>query len=499
MRLICVSNRLPVTIDPTTEPPSIRPSSGGLVTALSPVLKRSGGVWMGWTGQDRETSDGVRELLAEASVTLGFDLAPVNLSPEHVRGFYSGFSNQIIWPLFHDLQSRCNFDPDYWSAYLKVKDEFAFAIQDVVKEGDLIWVHDYHLMGLGRTLRDNGISNQCCYFLHIPFPPPDIFCKLPWRQEVIESLLRYDSVGVQTYRDLNNLADCIQLLTSYEVVRRQDFLTIKSESRETTIGTFPISIDFDEFEQPALTELVQLRAEEIRRDMGVEHLIVSVDRLDYTKGIPYRLRAFHRMLFKYPELARSVALMQVLVPSREEVTEYKQLKLEIEQLVSQTNGAFGQPGWVPIHHFFRSLSRDELIATYLAADVALVTPLKDGMNLVAKEFCAANFRENGVLVLSEFAGAAEELGEDAVLVNPYDFDGVADALKQALFLSVEERQVHMRKLREKVRRFDVFHWASTFLRTAKVPASILGDEPSEAVPLVSRIRRLLTIFQSRTL
>lgn len=454
---------------------------------------------MGWPGPNAVDAENIAPALQAASSELGFELVPVPLTPEHVRGFYSGFSNEIIWPLFHDLQSRCNFDPDYWNAYLKVKDEFAQATQAIVQEGDVIWVHDYHLMGLGRTLRENGVTNQCCYFLHIPFPPPDIFCKLPWRKEVIESLLRYDTVGVQTYRDLNNLADCIQLLTPGEVVRRQDFLTIRQDGRETTVGTFPISIDFDEFEQPSQTVSVQLRAEEIRRDMGVEHLIVSVDRLDYTKGIPYRIRAFHRMLDRFPDLAKKVALMQVVVPSREDVTEYQQLKSEIEQLVTQTNGAFATPGWVPIHHFFRSLTREELIATYLAADVGLVTPLKDGMNLVAKEFCAANFRENGVLVLSEFAGAAEELGEDAYLVNPYDVDGVADALHAAIMLSVEDRQSHMRKLRTKVRMYDVFHWASTFLRAAKVPLSFLGDEQSESLPLVARIRRLLDIFHSRAL
>ncbi len=469
------------------------------MTALSPILKRSQGVWMGWAGPDAGHPDAVATALQAAVAELGFDLAPVALSAEHVRGFYAGFSNQIIWPLFHDLQSRCNFEPDYWNAYLKVNDEFAQATQNVAREGDVIWVHDYHLMGLGRTLRENGINNQCCYFLHIPFPPPDIFCKLPWRTEVIESLLRYDSVGVQTYRDLNNLADCIQLLTPYEVLRKQNFLTIRQDGRETTVGTFPISIDFAEFEQPANTLPVQLRADEIRRDMGVEHIIVSVDRLDYTKGIPYRIRAFHRMLDRFPELAKKVALMQVVVPSREDVTEYQQLKSEIEQLVTQTNGAFATPGWVPIHHFFRALARDELIATYLAADVGLVTPLKDGMNLVAKEYCAANVRENGVLVLSEFAGAAEELGEDAHLVNPYDLDGVAEALYRAISMSATERQVHMQKLRNEVRRYDVFHWASTFLKASKVPLSFLPDDESESLPLVSRIRRLLEIFQSRAL
>lgn len=498
MRLVCVSNRLPISIniDRDTGKHIVSPSSGGLVTALRPILERAEGLWVGWAGSDVVAGDDLANALLSSRTDLGFDLVPVPIPQEEIEGFYSGFSNQIIWPLFHDFQSQSNFDPEFWNSYLRVRENFAEVVSKTLLDTDIVWVHDFHLTGLGHSLRERGIVNRCCFFLHIPFPPPDIFLKLPWRKQVIESFLAYDLVGVQTYRDLDNLADCIQLLSPYEVVRGTTSLSIQAPNREITVGAFPISINFEEFDSPPNSEAVTERAKKIRDDVGVEHLVLSVDRLDYTKGIVYRLRAFRHFLAQNPDLARQVTLMQIVVPSRELVSQYQKLKLEIEQLVTQINGEFGQPGWVPINHFFRVVTRDELLSYYLAADVCLVTPLKDGMNLVAKEYCAANHQENGVLILSEFAGAMEELGEEALTVNPYDIGGVAEALHTAIRMSVEERRLHMSHLRETIRKYDVFYWASTFLTAAKVPLSFLGQDP-EPRTLVSRIRSLVNIFQSR--
>lgn len=465
-RLICVSNRLPITAQVEADKIVYHPSSGGLVTAIGPVLRSARGAWIGWPGTISQPDCLVRKSLAEFSVQSDFEMIPVILDQESVSGFYQGFSNQIIWPLFHDLQSRCNFDPIFWSSYLKVQQLFTDEICNNITQADLLWIHDYHLMGLGRELRKRQIKNKICFFLHTPFPAPDIFLKLPWREDVIQSLLSYDLVGFQTKRDRDNFHDCVSTLTEIKCINRGDLILAKSPQVECLFGTFPISIDFDEFEEIARLAHVEANVRKIREDMGVEYLILSIDRLDYTKGIPYRIKAFRRLLEMEANLKKRIALLQVVVPSRVEVPEYKQLSLEIEQLVSQVNGALGEPGWVPVHHLFRSLNREDLISMYRASDVAMITPLKDGMNLVAKEYCASRLRNGGAIVLSEFAGVADEFKDLAFLVNPYDIDGVARALSLALATTKVDTRDRMSKMREIVRNADVYKWAKLFLEAA---------------------------------
>jgi alpha,alpha-trehalose-phosphate synthase [UDP-forming] len=468
MRIVVVSNRLPVIIEAGESGFKLRPGSGGLVTALSPVLRRRGGVWIGWPGAASDDEATLREILATHSREVGYELQPVLMSPAEVEGFYDGFCNEIIWPLFHDLQSECNFEPSYWTQYVAVKEKFAEVVQRHVTSADLVWVHDYHLLGLGRQLRTRGLTNRLGFFLHIPFPPPDIFCKLPWRTDVLQSLTHYDVIGFQTPRDRENFLDCVRRLLPEARLRPQlGMVECRLAGRSAQIGAFPIGIDYEQFAQAAASPPVTQRVQELREQIPSQQIVLGLDRLDYTKGIPYRLRAFHLALKRYPELHRNVTLLQVVVPSREAVPQYQELKAQIERLVTQINGEFTQPGWVPIHHVFRSLEHEELLAYYRVADVALVTPLKDGMNLVAKEYCACQVDGDGVLILSEFAGAAVQLHRDAILVNPYDLDRVADAIRVAVSLARAQRRPPMRRLRSIVRRQDVYWWVDCVLRACE--------------------------------
>lgn len=469
MRILFVSNRLPIALDRTDGGWVPRAASGGLVTALVPLLKKWGGMWIGWPGVAGPEASGLEQVFEDFGKAQGYDITPVPLSTQEYERFYQGFCNEIVWPLFHDLQSRCNFDPSYWQSYQDVKLRFADVIQQHARLDDLIWIQDYHLMGVGKVLRDRAIHNKLAFFLHIPFPPPDIFCKLPWRLNVLNSLLRYDTIGFQTPRDLENFSDCVRKLLP-SVVRRHSArrLELKFKGGSCLAGVFPIGIDFDEFADGAAAPSVAQRVAELRKTFSGQQIVLGLDRLDYTKGIPYRLRAFELALQKYPELHTKINFLQVVVPSRESVPEYQQLKAEIERLVAQINGRFTQPGWVPVHHVFRNVDRQEMLAYYQLADVALVTPLKDGMNLVSKEYVACQADGDGVLILSEFAGAAEQLGQGAVLVNPYDLDLVADAIRKAVTMTTAERQPNMHRMREILRRQDIHWWLDHFLRACGV-------------------------------
>jgi len=469
MRIVFVSNRLPMVLEKGENSWSSRASSGGLVTALVPILKRWGGIWIGWPGITNADAGELRDVFAEFQKQEGYEIAPVPLSTGDYERFYQGFCNEIVWPLFHDLQSQCNFVPDYWTSSRAVEQQFADVVHRHARPDDLIWVQDYHLMGLGKALVERGVSNRLAFFLHIPFPPPDIFLKLPWRAEVLRGLLHYQVIGFQSHRDLENFSDCVNKLmpgVEHRVTPRQ--LRLEYEGRSCVAGVFPIGIDYNEFAEAAAAPGVEKRVAELRRNYKGQQVVLGVDRLDYTKGIPYRLRSFGLALERYPELHRKVTLLQVVVPSRENVPQYQDLKAEIERLVTQINGKFTQPGWVPIHHVFRHMERNELLAWYRFADVGLVSPLKDGMNLVAKEYCACQLDGNGVLVLSEFAGAAEQLGRWAVLVNPYDLDGVAVGIREAAAMTPAQRRPAMENLRARVRNQDVYWWLSRFLSASGV-------------------------------
>ncbi len=429
------------------------------------MLRNRGGFWIGWSGGTNDAD--LAGLMEPASKTAGYTLFPVPLTQEEANDYYYGFSNEIIWPLFHDLQTRCNFLPRYWYQYLKVNKRFAEVTAIHSRETDYIWVHDYHLMHVAHALKEKGIKRQVGFFLHIPFPPLDIFMKLPWRAQILNALLEYDLLGFQTLRDRRHFLQCIQTLIGGVRIRgRGPVVTAYVGNREVRVGAFPISIDFKSFVKDASSKEVADTAWYLHEALPDRQVILGVDRLDYTKGIPERLYAFKDALERFPELRGKISLVQVVVPSREGVLEYQNLKSEIERLVGEINGRFTTSGWVPIHYLYRSLDRYELLAYYRLAEIALITPLKDGMNLVSKEYCACNLEENGVLILSEFAGAAAQLHRWAIMVNPYDVEGVSNAIHQAFHMNHGERQARMGRLRGAIRRRDIFWWVNTFLKAA---------------------------------
>jgi len=466
-RLIVVSNRLPYVLERQDGGSwALKPGSGGLVTALLPVLRDRGGIWIGWTGTTEDAPD-VPELFRDASREAGYTLEPIALNREEIDQYYHGYSNESVWPLFHDLQSRCEFEPEYWHAYVKVNRKFAEVLASHCQPDDFAWIHDYQLMDVARHLRESACPVDLAFFLHIPFPAPDIFMKLPERQAILSSLLAYDLVGLQTQRDRRNFIQCVRMLMKNTRVQMEGHLhVVRLEDREMRVGNFPIGIDAASFATRAGAPEVDERAQAVRSRFAGRQIVLGLDRLDYTKGIPQRLRAFANLLERYPEMRTRIHLFQVVVPSRVGIPKYDELKMEIERMVSEINRRFSEMGWVPIHYFFGSLAQTELLAFYRASSIALVTPLKDGMNLVAKEYCASSIEEDSVLILSQFAGAAAQLGRAALVVNPYDVEQTADAIYNAFRMAPGERRYRMKRLRRNIQSQDVFWWVDSFMRAA---------------------------------
>lgn len=481
-RLIVVANRMPLILRKGADGQwQAKPGIGGLVHAMVPALKNRGGVWVGWPGvADADVQD-LELVLSRLTRDAGYTLQPVGLTADEVHGFYFGFSNEVIWPLFHDLQSNCNFDPEFWRTYQIVNRKYASVISGLAAPDDFIWVHDYHLMQVANELRHLHLKNRIGFFLHIPFPPLDIFLKLPWRFEIICGLLQFDLIGFQTLRDRRNFLQCIRALFDHARIEGEgQVLTIRvshrdicsgydgnlDAEREIRVGSFPIGIDYNSYAERAASEEVTMLATYLRSNLQGRKMILGVDRMDYTKGIANRLEAFALALRRYPELLGRVTLVQHVAPSREDIPEYHELKNKIERLVSEINGEFTRAGWVPVHYIHHNMSFDEVVAYYQAADIALVTPLKDGMNLVAKEYCAAQVDDNGVLILSEFAGAAAQMKKGALMVNPYDIEGTAESIYTAVNMSQEERVSRMHGLREVVRDSDIFSWVDSILHAA---------------------------------
>src|SRR5881398_3610562 len=465
-RLIVVSNRLPFALDSTGEDLwTVTPAAGGLVSAVEPVLRERGGTWIGWPGTAGEVP---KTPLAEATRGAGYKVVPVALSETDRDEFYYGYSNEVIWPLFHDLQNFCNFEPGYWQTYKAVNDRFADAIARCAQPNDFIWVHDYHLMYVAQALRERGVSQKLSgltFFLHIPFPPYDIFLKLPQQQRLLRALLQFDLVGFQTRRDVRNFIQCVRrVMSEAKVLSRRELQLIRFEDHEIRVGYFPIGIDFDSFEKSARSDSVEQRARRLRATFPGCQLILGSDRLDYSKGIPERLRAFRTALERYPDLSGRVVLIQIVVPSRVQIPRYHEFKRRIDRLVGDINGRFSTSTWLPVQYHFRSLDRDDLLAHYRGCDIGFVTPLKDGMNLVAKEYCACRIEEDGALILSQFAGAAEQLKSGALLVNPYDVEQMAEAIVNAFRMSETERIARMKRMRRVVREENVFWWVDSFLK-----------------------------------
>ncbi len=454
-RLLIVANRLPVTVRVTPDGVEVERSSGGLATGLSRPHEQSGGLWVGWSGADQElTEDQQRELDRELE---RLRLVAVPLTSDQVTRYYEGYSNGVLWPLFHYLLDQVPLQVSDWDSYVEANQLFADVVAREYRPGDLVWVHDYQLLLVPGMLRRLLPDARIGFFLHIPFPSEELFRTLPARRELLEGLLGADLVGFHTPTYLRHFATALTDILGLTV----DIDRVPLPGREVRLGVFPMGIDAAAFQSLAEDPAIEAEAEALRGD-GSVRILVGVDRLDYTKGIPRRLLTYEKMLEAHPELREKVRLVQVAVPSRTGVGAYQDFRLLVDGLVGRINGAFGTPRWVPVHYIFRGLSAPDLVALYRAADVMLVTPLRDGMNLVAKEFLASRADGDGVLVLSEFAGAAWELPE-ALQVNPYDTDGSAEIFFRALMMDPEERRARLKPLRQRVATFDVHSWVSAFL------------------------------------
>jgi trehalose 6-phosphate synthase len=464
--LVVVSNRLPVERTPEG---TWRAASGGLVAALSPTLDATGGRWIGWDGSE----DRARKKIPRVE-GIGFSVTPVGLSRREVAGFYYGFSNRTLWPLLHDLSREPIFDEALYQSYEEVNRRFARTVLDSTRPGDVIWIQDYHLLLAPRMIREERPDALIVFFLHVPFPPPEIWRRLPWRDEIVQGMLGADLVAFHTEAYAENFRR--SALASAAGVAWTAEGEIISDGRTAAVGAFPISVDFDAWDALVRTDEVRREAARIRQRLGDRRIVLGVDRLDYTKGIPERLEAFEALLENRSELRKEVVLIQIAVPSRTRVREYRALKRSVEEVVGRINGRFTDQEAVkiPVHYLYRSVPRARLAALYAAADVGLVTPLKDGMNLVAKEYCSCRADEGGALVLSEFAGAARELGAGAFLVNPFDRSAMQETLGRAIALDAGEARKRMRRLRTQIAGASVYHWAANLLQR--------GIEPARARP-----------------
>jgi trehalose 6-phosphate synthase/phosphatase len=475
-RLIVVSNRLPANLRLTSTGWRAEKSTGGLATAMSPILRRSRGVWVGWPGDSEGIADPGRQLVLNRWKTED-GLIAVEIPAETARHFYEGYANQTLWPLFHHFPSRLTFDPGGWAAYKQANLLFRDAVLGQYREGDLIWVHDYQLMLLPSLLREALPNAAIGFFLHIPFPSSEVFRILPERTELLDGLLGSDLVAFHTYSYLQHFRS--SLLRVHGRESRLDEVDLGG--RTVRLDALPIGIAPEEFTKLLSRAEGKRRVQKLKQRYRGRQLVLAVDRMDYTKGIPERLRTYRRLLDQTPELRGKVVLLQIAVPSREQISSYDALRHVVNELVGEINGQFATPDWTPVEYIRRGISRAELVALYAVADVAWVSPLRDGMNLVSKEYVACQVRGDGVLILSEFAGAAEEMGE-AVIVNPNDEERTGRTVAAALRMPIEERRRRMATLRERVHRNDVFAWSEGFLGALSKAAGSRGDSLSERPP-----------------
>ncbi|MET0283166.1 MAG: bifunctional alpha,alpha-trehalose-phosphate synthase (UDP-forming)/trehalose-phosphatase [Polyangiales bacterium] len=454
-RVLLASNRLPVTLTHGPEGSSLVQSSGGLATALRELHSEGDGRWIGWVGDHSRMSDhareGIERDLAERR------LRHIPISANEVSLYYDGYANAVLWPLFHYLLDKVQLDAsNEWRAYQAVNERFADVLAAEMRPGDTVWIHDYQLMLVPAYLRARVPDARIGFFLHVPWPSSDVFRILPSREELLEGLLGADLIGFHTESYRHNFLHSVAKVLNLDL----GVDSIAWEEREVRVGVYPISIDLTEFEResPEVDELVN----KLRHGTEGKRTVLGVDRLDYTKGVPRRLMAFDRLLEREPQLRGKVHLIQIAVPTREKIDSYAELRSEVNELVGRINSAHGSPTESPIQSLYRTVGNDDLLALYRAADVMMVTPLRDGMNLVAKEYVASRVDGEGVLVLSEFAGAASEL-DAALIVNPYDIGAMASSLRRALVMSTAEQRVRMNRLRAAVKSNPVQEWARTFL------------------------------------
>ncbi|MBR9998153.1 MAG: bifunctional alpha,alpha-trehalose-phosphate synthase (UDP-forming)/trehalose-phosphatase [Cyclobacteriaceae bacterium] len=453
-KVIIVSNRLPVKIVKEKNKLSYQPSEGGLATGLGSIYKEGNNLWIGWPGVELKKESEQHEVREEIRKE---NMAPVFLTRQEVEVFYEGFSNATLWPLFHYFHQFAIYDQKLFDGYKAVNDKYCEIVVEKAQPGDIIWVHDYQLLLLPQMIRARLPGISIGFFLHIPFPSFEAFRLLPWRREILMGMLGSDLIGFHTYDDMRHFLSSVSRIAGISASKG----VITVESRSVEVDSFPMGIDYQKYHDVASSPETIKREIDYRTSLGKHKLILSIDRLDYSKGIPQRLYALDKFFEKYPEFIGIVSQIMIVVPSRDNVGEYKRLKEEIDLLVGRINGKYGTIHWTPIHYFYRSFSLYSLSAFYRMADVALVTPMRDGMNLVCKEFIASKLDQKGVLILSEMAGASKELS-DAILINPNDIDQMVNALHEALIMPPEDQIAHIKIMQESLKRYNIHHWVKIF-------------------------------------
>lgn len=454
--LTIISNRAPYQLRREYDRLLCQKNVGGLVSVLDEMMCQAGGTWIAW-GE----GEGVPTRIGLPPDEPRYSLHLIPLTEQEIQNYYHGFSNRILWPLSHYFLDRCHFRTEYWSAYQVVNEKFAQAFMEAPSDHDLVWVHDFHLTLLPGLLRKKRPNLSIGFFWHIPFPASPVFRVLPWRGEILRGLLGCDLIGFHLPLHAEHFLQCVEDVLKIPVDRESG--SIQYDGHIIKVNAFPVGIDFRKWDDLACSASVREKARQIREEMGIKHVLLGVDRLDYTKGILERLLAYERFLEKYPEFHRQVCLIQIAVPSRTRVDEYRSLRREIDEAIGRITGRFSTRKWIPLRYLSQSFAMEDVASYYLAADLALITPLRDGMNLVAKEYVACRREEDGGLILSEFTGAAATLTE-AILVNPYNVEGLADTIRLSLSMPAEEKKRRMRFLRQQVKERDVYWWCASFLK-----------------------------------
>ncbi|MBN1118363.1 MAG: bifunctional alpha,alpha-trehalose-phosphate synthase (UDP-forming)/trehalose-phosphatase [Bacteroidales bacterium] len=473
-KVLIISNRLPIQIKIKDNEIEVNPSVGGLATGMKSVYKQHGGSWIGWPGLVTEEIDKhlkekiVNKLNEEQCI-------PVFLENKELEEFYDGYSNKTIWPLFHYFMQFTEYNFKNWQTYVDVNQKYADVILENADGVDTIWIHDYHFLLLPNMIKQKRPDINVGFFLHIPFPSFEVFRILPWRIELIEGMLGADLIGFHTYDYERHFLSCVRRLLGHDVVLNQ----ISLDNRIVKVDAFPMGIDYDKFQEAARDQSHRSIGDktDIRKEIEKyllsapdRKLILSIDRLDYSKGIPNRLRAFEHFLEKYPQYRGKITLVMLAVPSRISVEHYKQMKSEVDELVGKINGGYASINWTPVWYFYRSMSFESLIELYNSCDIALLTPIRDGMNLVAKEYIASRTDNKGVLILSEMAGAAKEMSE-AIIINPNNFGEIANAIKEAIEMPVEEQNEKIKILQKRLQRYNVEKWAQDFMSALQKDSS----------------------------
>ena len=454
-KIIIVSNRLPIKIERENEILAYRSSEGGLATGLGSVYKKGGNLWVGWPGMYLGDKKERKEVLKKLRKK---NMQPVFLTEEEIRDYYDGFSNETLWPNFHYFNQYAIYQEPLWEAYQKVNHKFFEEILKVAEPNDTIWVHDYQLLVLPKLVREKFPKISMGFFLHIPFPSYESFRLLPWRKEILNGMLGADLIGFHTYDDMRHFLSSVNRIAGISNLHGE----VETNERKILVDAFPMGIDYNKYAISAAAPETLEREARYRTSLGEVKIILSIDRLDYSKGIPQRLKAFELFLEKYPEFRNNVSFFMIVVPSRDQVGKYKELKEEVDELVGRINGNYGRINWTPIHYFYRSMPLDALSAFYRMANVALVTPMRDGMNLVCKEYIASKLDKKGVLILSEMAGASKELS-DAILINPNDINQLVEALYNSLTMPEEEQMQRMEIMQKSLKRYNIHHWVKLFM------------------------------------